>query len=184
MKRLAFTLLELLAVIAIIATLATLLFPMFQQAKEAAKKSQCVSNLHQIFLQTTLYRSDWNGENSFGDIYSMGLPPPTQVTSALPSYVQLRCPDGLHPLDKTLGDGYFMYFGAPGHDGEKPSWADYAGRFEDAAVLYADPFHNSPDTTLMFGDHLSRFLQGVALGGNLVKRTQKGDWQNRLWWTK
>ena len=40
-----FTLIELLVVIAIIAILAAILFPVFAQAREAARKSSCASNL-------------------------------------------------------------------------------------------------------------------------------------------
>ncbi len=55
----AFTLLELLIVIAIIATLAAILFPVFAQAKEAAKKASCISNLKQISLAFLMYTSDY-----------------------------------------------------------------------------------------------------------------------------
>ena len=57
MKR-AFTLIELLVVIAIIAILAAILFPVFAQAKEAAKKTQDLSNEKQIVTAIMLYAGD------------------------------------------------------------------------------------------------------------------------------
>ncbi len=57
MKR-AFTLIELLVVIAIIAILAAILFPVFAQAKEAAKRTACLSNAKQIALSQKMYGTD------------------------------------------------------------------------------------------------------------------------------
>lgn len=57
MKR-AFTLIELLVVIAIIAILAAILFPVFAQAKEAAKKTSCLSNEKQLGLALIMYAND------------------------------------------------------------------------------------------------------------------------------
>ena len=56
--RRAFTLIELLVVIAIVAILAAILLPVFARAKEAAKKSVCVSNLRQITIATLMYDGD------------------------------------------------------------------------------------------------------------------------------
>lgn len=60
MRRRAFTLIELLVVIAIIAILAALLFPVFAQAKRAAKKTQCISNLKQIGSAIAIYMTDYD----------------------------------------------------------------------------------------------------------------------------
>ncbi|MBS1700547.1 MAG: DUF1559 domain-containing protein [Armatimonadetes bacterium] len=60
MIRRAFTLIELLVVIAIIAILAAILFPVFAQAKEAAKKTACLSNLKNIGLAMTIYEGDFD----------------------------------------------------------------------------------------------------------------------------
>jgi len=49
-----------LVVIAIIAILAAILFPVFAQAKEAAKKTQSVSNLKQIGLAWLMYGGDYD----------------------------------------------------------------------------------------------------------------------------
>jgi len=67
-RRRAFTLIELIVVIAIIAILVALLLPAVQAAREAGRRAQCRSNLHQIGLALHNY------EGIFGV-----LPPSIQV---------------------------------------------------------------------------------------------------------
>jgi prepilin-type N-terminal cleavage/methylation domain-containing protein len=66
MRSRAFTLIELLVVIAIIALLIAVLLPSLAQARERAKRSACLSNLHQTHLAFVLYAQDNNDQVPLG----------------------------------------------------------------------------------------------------------------------
>lgn len=66
-KRNGFTLIELLVVIAIIAILAAILFPVFAQARAAARKTTCISNLKQLALAQLMYVQDYDEQFTVWD---------------------------------------------------------------------------------------------------------------------
>ncbi|WP_237227824.1 DUF1559 domain-containing protein [Rubinisphaera sp. JC750] len=116
--RSAFTLIELLVVIAIIAILVSLLLPAVQQAREAARRTQCLNNFHQLCL----------GFHNFESTYEYF---PNSVTSPGTHYWGAQI---LPYLDNNpLADIYDYTV----------SYRDYANA---DAVKYHLPFHNCPST--------------------------------------
>ena len=61
MNKKGFTLIELLVVVAIIGIIAAILLPTLNSARERARLSVCLSNLHQLTLAWLMYADDNNG---------------------------------------------------------------------------------------------------------------------------
>ena len=72
--RRGFTLIELLVVIAIVAVLAAILFPVFVQARRAAHRATCISNLRQIGLGLMLYVADHDDVLPVANQSAVGMP--------------------------------------------------------------------------------------------------------------
>jgi prepilin-type N-terminal cleavage/methylation domain-containing protein/prepilin-type processing-associated H-X9-DG protein len=115
----AFTLIELLVVIAIIAILAAILFPVFAQAREAARKTACLSNTNQIGLAIMQYTQDydetypmnaWQGEyvgTTDNDTHSAQYGTAITWIWEIYPYVKNRqvyiCPSDPNPKDGHMG---------------------------------------------------------------------------------
>lgn len=108
MKKLAFTLIELLVVIAIIAILAAILFPVFASAKEAAKRTACLSNERQIGTAELLYANDnddvlthteLGGDVDDAHEYYWG----DMLEPYIKSWQLITCPDTQSPIQFKTG---------------------------------------------------------------------------------
>lgn len=127
-KRIAFTLIELLVVIAIISILAAILFPIFAQAKAAAKKTTCLSNLKQLAIAETLYIQDYDDTypsaepgkpNGLGDPIGQPLQPYVKSMDVryCPERSDSDCVDFSGNSGRCFGYGYNWGFYNPWEDG-------------------------------------------------------------------
>jgi len=97
--RKGFTLIELLVVIAIIAILAAILFPVFAQAKEAAKKTACLSNMKQVGLANMMYSNDFDDLYSQSEYGGNGAGPHITWTTTIYPYIK----NGDYKVDDAAG---------------------------------------------------------------------------------
>jgi prepilin-type N-terminal cleavage/methylation domain-containing protein/prepilin-type processing-associated H-X9-DG protein len=138
-----FTLIELLVVIAIIAILAAILFPVFAQAKEAAKKTTCLSNEKQLGLGVIMYQGDYDDTfpmDQYANYTSGG------------GWFQVRWQEAINPYIKNGATfvGYDGYASGAGGIYHCPSTIDQEALYGVHNALFPDggnlPWINSSST--------------------------------------
>lgn len=136
-RRSAFTLMEMLVVIGITLVTMAIAIPVSRNAIHSAKVRKSCSNLKQIHMAMTLYRTDHGGDGKYGVPYwDMGLPP---------SFIPLRKSYGLTREVITppgMGNTPFgpLYFTSYVHKtpGGQKEWERYSELARDRSVLAYD----------------------------------------------
>jgi prepilin-type N-terminal cleavage/methylation domain-containing protein/prepilin-type processing-associated H-X9-DG protein len=183
----AFTLIELLVVIAIIGVLIALLLPAVQAAREAARRTQCISNLKQVGLALHGYH-DVSGTFPAGGWIAL----PNQPTTAnmnvgwsavvLPWLEQRALYDGLNlsfpygnPVNSSLGHTVLTVYLCPSEP-RKTFWnrdsadvfdyadGDYGGMFGPRGLASPSDANNPPRGPMIFNQafSLAQILDGAS----------------------
>ena len=119
-KRSGFTLIELLVVIAIIGVLVGLLMPAVQQAREAARRTECTNNQHQLAVGISLFEGSKGNYPGYKDKLTMTAPVTVNSTltrdwpvSWVTMILQEIQRNDLYILWKEGGPNSFLMTGAP-----------------------------------------------------------------------
>ncbi|MBX3442620.1 MAG: DUF1559 domain-containing protein [Planctomyces sp.] len=176
LQRPAFTLIELLVVIAIIAILIALLLPAVQQAREAARRTQCKNNLHNLGLALHNYHDNFGrfvfGKGGTGqwldnDVTNWdrlsGLVPLTPYVDNAPLWQQINA---------GLGGGYP---GSPNHMGPEP-WVDSYQPWRTQMPVLKCPSETGRGTGW---PQIGRTNYAFCIGDTIEANHEGGQWSSR-----
>jgi prepilin-type N-terminal cleavage/methylation domain-containing protein/prepilin-type processing-associated H-X9-DG protein len=177
-RKLGFTLIELLVVIAIIAVLIALLLPAVQQAREAARRSQCKNNLKQLGLALHNYHDTMTLfpylKGPSGNSYYT-----THANVALLPYLDQSPLYNLIAAPLTSGSNSWGAFGAVSWDTAYPPWQNqipgYLCPSESSSFKFANM--GNQNYRLCLGDSPIGTEYGTLIRGifGQISNTKIGD---------
>ncbi len=179
-RRLGISLVEILVCLVIVATIWAISMPTMAAAKRASRKTECLSNLHQMGLAFNLYRDEQDAQD-VGSRYKLGLPSDDGLTSVMDPF---RCKG---ELQQAVPHGYFFAVPRPEDTTLEPRWNAYSKLAGANAVIVADYHHN--DLHDFLGAYYKKLGLGLTLDGRAVMHRGTGhpvlqyDWwleSNRL----
>lgn len=165
MKRLAFTLTEVLVVVGIVILLTAISYPILSRAIGSSKQSVTISNLRQLAVAASIYRSSWSEAES-GTWQQVGLPPDLSLLDVDPQ------------LMKTIGPtkrGLMMLYTFQG-------WDVYSANHSGSSVILGDLSWTDPNNNLE-DDKSKKIAFGAFLDTHVARRIGPGDWTDLEWWS-
>jgi prepilin-type N-terminal cleavage/methylation domain-containing protein len=186
MKR-AFSLIELLTCISILLVLFSITYPVLGLVERNSRRSAAASNLHQLYLAASIYRTDYDGDARYGSPAEMGLPTdtgpwPTPYVSFMADKSEFwRSPCGIntHWFPSDPPPRITVVY-RPSAD---TSYGTYAALYRGNSLLFKDYNCDDPDAPFENQYVMHRGI-GVLVEGQLMTPYKPGLMESDEWWSK